>query len=195
MVRHTGYLSLGRPDGPATAVTRPYVVTMVGGGSDGELVCGRAAQAQAPAGHHHLVVTGPQMPEAARRRIAAAAAPRTEVIAQVPDGLSVLRGAAAVVSMAGYNTVSEIMSTDVPSLLVPREVPRREQAIRAEALSRVGAMETVSAPGSAKRSIPLVRPVHKRDCCCRPATCRRWRQPWPRSPARGSTVAGWLRST
>lgn len=145
MVRYTGYLSIGRPDGPGTDVTPPYVVTMVGGGSDGEVVCAQAAQSTVPAGHRHLVVTGPQMPAAARERIAASAAPGTLVTDRVPDGLSVLRGAAAVVSMAGYNTVTEIMSTDVPSLLVPREVPRREQAIRADALAQVGAMETISA--------------------------------------------------
>jgi predicted glycosyltransferase len=145
MVRHTGYLSLGRPDGPATEITPPYLVTMVGGGSDGEHVCAQAARAEVPPGHRHLIVTGPQMSECDRQRIAATAAPGTRVTDRVPDGLSLVRRAAAVVSMAGYNTVTEIMSTDVPSLLVPREVPRREQAIRAAALERVGAMETVSA--------------------------------------------------
>ena len=38
--------------------------------------------------------------------------------------------------MAGYNSVMEILSAQVPALLVPRETPRLEQRIRAERLGR-----------------------------------------------------------
>jgi predicted glycosyltransferase len=36
--------------------------------------------------------------------------------------------------MGGYNTVCEILSQGRPSLIIPREQPRREQLIRAEIL-------------------------------------------------------------
>jgi predicted glycosyltransferase len=46
-----------------------------------------------------------------------------------------LIGAAdVVVSMGGYNTVCEILSQGKPSLIIPREQPRREQLIRAQVL-------------------------------------------------------------
>ena len=52
-----------------------------------------------------------------------------------------IQRAAAVISMAGYNTVSEILASDTPALLVPRETPRLEQFIRATALKDVGATD------------------------------------------------------
>ena len=52
-----------------------------------------------------------------------------------------LGGAAGVISMAGYNTVMEILSGGVPALLVPREAPRQEQRIRAERVAHVSDIE------------------------------------------------------
>jgi predicted glycosyltransferase len=39
-----------------------------------------------------------------------------------------------VVSMGGYNTFCEIVSQGTPALIIPREVPRKEQLIRAQVL-------------------------------------------------------------
>lgn len=144
LVRYTGYLAHGRrwrrePD----PTPMPYVLTMVGGGSDGADLCRIAAPAPVPAGHRHLVVTGPQMPAPARAGIQALAGPATRVVGSVPDGLATIRRAAAVIAMAGYNTVCEVMSTATPALLVPREVPRLEQTIRARGLARAGAVDLV----------------------------------------------------
>ncbi|GAB3531799.1 glycosyltransferase family protein [Arthrobacter tecti] len=137
LVRHTGYLSAGRPVRRRTSSTGvPYVVTMAGGGSDGLDVLLTAARAAVPAGHEHLIITGPQMPKAHRAQIEAAAQPGTEVLGSVRDALSEIRDAAAVVAMGGYNTVCEIMSTTTPALIVPRVHPRREQLIRARSLAR-----------------------------------------------------------
>ena len=52
-----------------------------------------------------------------------------------------IRQAAAVISMGGYNTVSEILASETPALLVPRETPRLEQFIRATALKDAGAID------------------------------------------------------
>jgi predicted glycosyltransferase len=35
--------------------------------------------------------------------------------------------------MGGYNTMCEILSQKTPSLIIPRETPRKEQLIRAQA--------------------------------------------------------------
>ena len=45
-----------------------------------------------------------------------------------------LAAADLVVSMGGYNTVCEILSQGTPALIIPREVPRKEQLIRAQVL-------------------------------------------------------------
>jgi predicted glycosyltransferase len=45
-----------------------------------------------------------------------------------------LAGADLVVSMGGYNTLCEILSQGTPTLIIPREVPRKEQLIRAQVL-------------------------------------------------------------
>lgn len=142
MVRYTGYLATGRRWIPEQVPTpEPFILTMVGGGSDGADLCRTAAQAPVPEGHQHVIVTGPQMPTADRLSIQALAGPQTTVAASVPDGLTMIRRASAVVSMAGYNTVCEVMSTATPALLVPREVPRQEQVIRARSLHAAGAVD------------------------------------------------------
>lgn len=136
LVRHTGYLSRGRPVRRRTgSADVPFVVTMAGGGSDGLDVTLTAARADVPAGLEHLIITGPQMPKNDRARVEAAAGPGTHVVGSVRDALAEIQSATAVVAMGGYNTVCEIMSTTTPALIVPRVQPRREQLIRARGLA------------------------------------------------------------
>lgn len=144
LVSHTGFLSHGRPDPGRPSAREPFVLTTVGGGSDGGDLAEAAACATPPAGYRHIVVTGPQMPDARRAEIRAAAGENTTIMRSAPDVLALIRRAAAVVSMGGYNTVSEVMSTSTPALVVPRSHRRREQVIRANALAAVGAVDTVS---------------------------------------------------
>lgn len=147
-VRYTGYLAHGRADAGldgALDADRPFVLTTAGGGSDGAALLLAAAAARLPEGHQHLVVTGPQIDAAQFEQIAAAARPGT-VVRRALNGLSQhIEVAAAVISMGGYNTVCEILATDTPALIVPREVPRREQLIRAGSLAAVGAVDTIRA--------------------------------------------------
>lgn len=143
LVTYTGYLAKGRPTRTRRRPRAPYVLTMVGGGSDGAALCDLAARAPVPDGYEHVVVTGPQMPPDQRRAIVANARPGTRVMDQVPDGLASISHSSALVSMAGYNTVTEAMTTRVPHLLVPRSAPRLEQVIRAEGLAAIGAADTI----------------------------------------------------
>jgi predicted glycosyltransferase len=78
------------------------------------------------------------MPRDHRREVRHAAVGAAKVVRSVPDGLEVARRASAVVCMGGYNTVCEVMSTNVPALVVPRVTARKEQMIRAEALAAQG---------------------------------------------------------
>lgn len=138
---HTGYLANGRPEPHSTEVARPYVVTMVGGGSDGHGLAAAAAAATLPENHRHLVITGPQMPAEHHEAVEQVAGPDTEVVTSVPDAHALLRHAAAAMCMGGYNTVCEVMTTRTPALVVPRAQRRQEQPRRAAALADRGLID------------------------------------------------------
>ncbi|WAC65592.1 glycosyltransferase [Agrococcus sp. SL85] len=146
LVAHTGYLATGRHAGHAIEMQAPYVLTTVGGGVDGVELAAAAAAAPMPQGVAHLVVTGPQMPAEDRRRVREAARPGVRVLRRVPDALPLMRRAEAVVSMGGYNTVCELMTTSTPALVVPRAHRRAEQRLRAEALAAAGAVDALREP-------------------------------------------------
>lgn len=147
-VRYTGYLAEGRSEGLAPSrdepkrrpVPRPYVLCMVGGGQDGYETALAFARASYPAGHTGVVVTGPYMQPSLRVRLKEMAAARGDLVVRefVTDTIELIGGARAVVSMGGYNTVCEVLTEDVPGLIVPRVRPRQEQLVRAERLSDLG---------------------------------------------------------
>lgn len=146
----TGYLSADRfvdsaaaTEAGSCAPTRPYLLCTVGGGQDGVALARTFAQTPLPAGHDGVVVCGPFMAEDDRAavRAAAAANPAMTIRDFVPDLHHLIAGAAAVVSMAGYNSVCEILSCSRPALLVPRTSPRLEQLIRATRLTELGATD------------------------------------------------------
>ena len=85
-----------------------------------------------------MIVTGPLMSTQDQREIRAVFSefgPDVDVTTFTRGLASVIAGADGVVSMAGYNTMIEIMSSAVPAYVMPRVVPRREQWIRAERLA------------------------------------------------------------
>jgi predicted glycosyltransferase len=119
------------------------VLGMVGGGEDGTCLAEALARADVPAGTNVVLITGPFMPTAAqarlRRQAARSRSLRVLNFLSEPDML--LRRADAVIAMGGYNTVSEILSFEKPSLLVPRVKPRQEQLIRAQRLRELGLVD------------------------------------------------------
>lgn len=148
----TGYLAHGRPAGRSLTSGRtslkpppPYVLTVLGGGSDGAGLARLAASSHLPEGHRQLLITGPQMPDqeiTEIRELAAATSEATTVVRSAADVPELIAEAAAVVCMGGYNTMAEVMATDTPALVVPRSRRRQEQPRRALALAAVGAVET-----------------------------------------------------
>ncbi|WP_029088876.1 glycosyltransferase family protein [Brevibacterium album] len=144
-VRTTGYLSHGRPEASAAVAGSPFVLTMVGGGADGGPVARAAAAAEVPRGLRHLVITGPQMPEAAAAEVRRAATGDTVVLRTAANVPALIRAASAVVTMGGYNSLTEVMATDTPALVVPRCSRRAEQSRRAAALADAGAVDVLAA--------------------------------------------------
>lgn len=115
----------------------PYVLCTVGGGRDGARICDIFTQSTLPTGHRGILITGSQMPAedraALRNRINARS--DMEMLDFTPEPLRLMAGAARVVAMGGYNTVTELLSFGVPALILPRTRPRREQILRAERLA------------------------------------------------------------
>lgn len=151
---YTGYLARRRdtylpPREPAVPATgpgaAPYVLCLVGGGQDGTDLASAFAQAPLPPGHHGLLVTGPFLPEADRARVRrlAAASGRVTVTDFASDVIGLARGAAATVTMGGYNSICETLDAPGPVLVAPRTTPRREQAVRADRLAAAGLVEVL----------------------------------------------------
>ena len=89
-----------------------------------------------------VLVTGPFLPEAERKRLAQLSVGLpVRILTQVDDSLSYLRAADLVIAMAGYNTTSEILSLGARALLVPRKGPSAEQQMRASRFAERGWVE------------------------------------------------------
>ena len=122
---------------------RPFILVTTGGGGDGDDVIDWVISAyesdpsiETPA----LIAFGPFINRDRRgaflERIARH--PKLDAISFDTKLEVLVRKAAAVVAMGGYNTFCEILSFDTPSLIVPRMQPRREQFIRAVEAERLG---------------------------------------------------------
>ncbi len=127
---------------------RQYVLGTAGGGEDGVPVLRATLRAAAALGVESLLVTGPLMPARIREELAAEAATTggAHVVEFVTDLQRVMAKAAAIVTMGGYNTLCEAVVTGVPTVVVPRTWPRREQAIRAALFADRGLVRVVD-PG------------------------------------------------
>lgn len=92
-----------------------------------------------------VIVTGPEMPEeqGARLRDLAASSPSVTILEYTSDLVELMAAADGVVSMAGYNTVCEILSLGKNAIVIPRVRPTEEQLIRAERLSALGAFRMI----------------------------------------------------
>lgn len=119
------------------------VLVTTGGGADGNPVIETFLKAfeenPPPKGMRGVIVTGPFFPPKAFNRVLKRGEGLGFATLKFHRFMEGLIGAAQVViSMGGYNTVSEIISQKKPLLIVPRTVPREEQLIRAQVLCNRG---------------------------------------------------------
>ncbi len=146
----TGYLrreSIDRAEMPDT----PYILVTPGGGGDGKAMVDQVLLAYekdptlTPAA---LLVYGPFLTGDARadfeRRVANLDG-RVMNVGFDSRMESLMAGAQGVVAMGGYNTFCEILSCDVPAVIVPRTVPRLEQYIRASRAQELGLVKMLDA--------------------------------------------------
>lgn len=129
--------------------TGPYLLATAGGGGDGRAVLAAAIEAGGKLGLHTLAVSGPLMDDADYSQLeeAAARGGSVDLMRFHPNLQAAMASASAVVTMGGYNTLSEAVAAGVPTVVVPRHHPRLEQAIRAGLFAERG-LVTVVDPGA-----------------------------------------------
>ncbi len=121
--------------------TEPLVLVTVGGGSDGRRLVrcylDGLSRASGMGNTKSLVVCGPDLWEQHRDEMvrAASRAPGATLLPYTSDMIAHVEAADLVVSMAGYNTVCELLSTRKRAIVVPRAEPVHEQRIRAQRMA------------------------------------------------------------
>lgn len=145
-----GYLRRAEATRSAEAVRRelnigdqPLILVTVGGGGDGYAIqktyLDMLTAVSHPPTFHTLMVTGPLMAAGKRQALRKAAAKLPITFMEFTADLgSYLSAADLIISMAGYNTVCEILSLGKRALLIPRVQTRAEQRIRAMMLAERG---------------------------------------------------------
>ena len=138
---------LQQADAPLLPMTEPmeepYLLVTPGGGGDGDGMIDwvlRAYECGSPPPLNALLVFGPFMqPEIqAQFQLRVNALQRVKAIIFDTHLEPLMASAAGIVAMGGYNTYCEILSFDKPGLIIPREVPRMEQLVRARRAEELG---------------------------------------------------------
>lgn len=148
-IHFTGYLPRKQCTDKAKQKTRKkfcvrenekMIVVTAGGGGDGYQMMDtylNLLESRHFKGHKSILITGPFMPKKQRRLLAKKAKPYSVKIRPFYPKMEELFGAAdLIISMGGYNTVCEIISQATPCLIIPREKPRKEQLLRAQAFKK-----------------------------------------------------------
>jgi predicted glycosyltransferase len=124
----------------------PLVVVMAGGGHDGYRLMQTFLDARSlfgdRAGFATLMVTGPFMDDDDRKSLRDQARQMgVEIHSSLGDSLSHIHAADVVVSMAGYNTVCEVLRFGKRAIVVPRSGPSAEQTTRTRLLAERGLVQ------------------------------------------------------
>jgi predicted glycosyltransferase len=123
------------------------IVVTPGGGEDGyELV--EAYLAAIKSQTHlckSLIICGPEMPASQKQLIieATKSNPQVQIREFTDDLMSYIQAANKIVSMAGYNTVCEILSAQKSAVIIPRCHPSKEQLIRSQRMGLLGLFQAI----------------------------------------------------
>jgi len=157
------------------------VLVTAGGGGDGMALLEAYVQALRlePAGWTSLMVTGPFMPDAQRRRLEKLRGDLPSVIIRPfeRDVPSLMHAADAVVTMGGYNSLCEVTGSGTRALVTPRTSPRTEQLLRAQAFARLGLVDLLllecTTPADLREAVKhaLAHKHDRRGACPTPHSC------------------------
>ncbi|MGF1588049.1 MAG: glycosyltransferase family protein [Pleurocapsa sp.] len=128
------------------------VLVTPGGGEDGYYLINNYLQGLGQlSGYSHnpmirsLIFCGAEMPPKQQQQIYQQAAkyPQVTVFEFTNDMMSYINTADVVISMCGYNTITEILQKRKRAIVVPRIKPSKEQLIRAQSLAKAGLIEMI----------------------------------------------------
>ncbi len=154
-VKHCGYIKHQTKGTTASCSDhilpndKKLILVTPGGGEDGFLLMDNYIRGLNEIKHCEnflsILVTGPEMPKFQRDIIQSAAKSYPNVLVKefTNDLGSLIQQADLVVSMAGYNTVSEIVSMGKRAVVVPRTKPVKEQWIRAKRFEKRGLLTSI----------------------------------------------------
>ena len=154
-VYYTGYVVQGqsaqkRQEERQPTIPYPLVLVSVGGGRFGHELLDCVAHAskylEERIPHHIQMFTGPFSPDHVFERMKAIATPRNNLSVQryTPNLLQYMRYADLSISMAGYNTTMNVLTTGVRSLLLPFTGNNdQEQTIRSQRLEELGIVSVI----------------------------------------------------
>ena len=143
-VRYTGFIA-PPPTGPhPDGLGQGEVLVSAGGGAVGMPLFRAALQAARidPDRHWRLLVGGADANRVVE--LQAEAAPNTTVEPARPDFRQMLAGAAASISLCGYNTALDILQAGTPAVFLPFDAGNEvEQGLRAHSLARLPGIEVL----------------------------------------------------
>jgi predicted glycosyltransferase len=168
-VRFCGYLERSRtgptPDEIRRELAVPegdqLIIATAGGGQDGYKLLSSYLGGLALTPNHartrSLLITGPEMNREDQRRLLERAAKLPTVMIRefTNELISYLDAADIVISMGGYNTVCEILSTRKKAIIIPRVSPTPEQWLRADRMSRRGYFQMIHPDDLSPESISM----------------------------------------
>lgn len=153
LIAYTGYVASGSSLPAPPGIGEGEIVVSAGGGAVGDhlietALAARALREASLGRFTWRVLAGSSTDEAALAVWRSRAGGNVIVEPARPDFPSLLRRAALSISQAGYNTVMDILTAEVRSVLVPFAAGREtEQSVRAAALERAGRAIVVPEPG------------------------------------------------
>ncbi len=178
--RYLGFLGMPKREAPALGFDNaavgsiPYILVTAGGGEDGAGIM-RQVLAACERGirddRQILLLPGPLMDPTSHEAISSQAKryPNVHVLDFHADPSGLMRGAAAVVAMCGYNTFCEVLEAGKPALFVPRETPRQEQLIRARRAAELGAASVLRSVEAEDAKL-LAKRINALEAAASPAT-------------------------
>lgn len=146
-LRYTGYVAAGSQPVRAQVHNDGEVVVSAGGGAVGQALLETALAARALSSldtHPWRLLVGDNLSPDAFGALSDSAPSGVVVERARRDFPALLRGAAASISQAGYNTVTDLLSARTPAVLVPFSEPgETEQTQRARHLAARGIVQLV----------------------------------------------------
>ena len=156
-VQHCGYVQRQRPGRSRVDIRKELgveqweslVFITAGGGQDGYELFSASLEATSSLAQRlplkTLLITGPELSTEQTQAISTAAqsCDGLRVIEFTDDLMSYMNAADIVISMAGYNTICELLTLGKRSIVIPRVRPIEEQRIRAERLAGSRAFRTI----------------------------------------------------